>query len=289
MAKNKKKISDSEPAATTPPLAAQRPRPWLIALVGIAVLAGIVIVLLIARKPEPPAPNTAAVAEQPPAAPAQPLTDQQLRDLAADPQMPSMPTAQAVMATVELNFGSKIPSIAEALKDIERRYLPDDGQGRTFALLDAYGEPTADGKLHLSMHVSSEKPGAGFLIFRRTGEVLWKSKIVPATNPPDSASQGKVLVLMLNDDKGKPHLLDGSKGATSIMDAVVNDYRLTVREFWPDGDEREVVFFYSTCGCPVKVMARRVDEKTVRTSDQPVIFPDDSGAAATIARLMGWQ
>jgi hypothetical protein len=42
------------------------------------------------------------------------------------------------------------PSIAEALTQIERRYQPDDGQGRTFAALDAYGEATPDGKLHMS-------------------------------------------------------------------------------------------------------------------------------------------
>ncbi|MGF2076130.1 hypothetical protein, partial [Enterococcus casseliflavus] len=71
----------------------------------------------------------------------------------------TMEVAQAIMVTVELDFGPKPPSIAEALKDIERRYEPADGRGRTFAILDAYGEPIADGKLHMSMHVSSEKPG----------------------------------------------------------------------------------------------------------------------------------
>jgi len=66
----------------------------------------------------------------------------------------------AVMVTVELDFGAKPPSIAQALHEIERRYEPDDGQGRTFAIIEAYGEPTTDGKLHISMHVSAEKPAS---------------------------------------------------------------------------------------------------------------------------------
>src|SRR5262245_39723560 len=61
----------------------------------------------------------------------------------------TMETAQAVMVTVELDFGPRIPTIAEALKEIDRKYQPDDGRGRTFAILDAYGEPTPDGKLHM--------------------------------------------------------------------------------------------------------------------------------------------
>src|SRR5947208_3133606 len=67
-------------------------------------------------------------------------------------ELPTMEVAQAVMVTVELDFGPTIPSIAEALKQIERKHEPAAGAGRTFAVLDAYGEPTADHKLHLSMH-----------------------------------------------------------------------------------------------------------------------------------------
>src|SRR5262249_22647441 len=77
---------------------------------------------------------------------------------------------QAVMVTLELDFGKQVPTIAEALTQVERKYKPDDGSGRTFAILDAYGEPTPEGKLHMSMHVSTEKPGLASLVFRRTGE-----------------------------------------------------------------------------------------------------------------------
>ena len=201
----------------------------------------------------------------------------------------TLEVAQAIMVTVELDFGAKPPSIAQALREIERRYEPDDGQGRTFAIIEAYGEPTTDGKLHVSMHVSAEKPGLGALVFRRTGESLWKTRIVPATHPPESSFAGKELFIMLDDEKGKSFVLDGSKGASSIMDVVIRDTGMPVMDFWPNGAERQVTFFYSACGCPVKVLARRVGDKTVRTKELPVIFPDDPAVAASISRLMGWD
>jgi hypothetical protein len=200
-----------------------------------------------------------------------------------------MEVAQSVMVTVELDFGAKPPSIAQALREIERRYQPDDGQGRTFAILDAYGEPTTDGKLHISMHVSTEKPGLGALVFRRTGVSLWKTRVVPATHPPTSSFAGKNLFIMLDNEEGKSFLLEESKGATSILNAVVRDTGMPVQDFWPDAAERPVTFFYSACGCPVKVLARRVGDKTVRTKELPVIFPDDPAVAASISRLMGWD
>jgi hypothetical protein len=61
------------------------------------------------------------------------------------------------------------------------------------------------------------------------------------------------------------------------------------RDVWPDGAEREVTFVYSACGCPVKVMVRRVGERTARTKDMPVIFPDDPDAVRTISNLMKWR
>ena len=209
--------------------------------------------------------------------------------LAEDTNLPAMEVAQAVMVTAELDFSNKPPTIAQALLEIERRYEPVDGRGRTFSILDAYGEPTADGKLHISMHVSTEKPGVGQLVFRRTGETLWKTRIVPATHPPSSSFAGKNLLIMLDDGHGNAYLLDGSKTSGSILDAVVRDLALPARDFWPVGAEREATFFYSACGCPVKVGVRRVGEKSVRVKGLPVIFPDDPAVAATIGRLMGWS
>jgi len=198
-----------------------------------------------------------------------------------------MEVAHAVMVTVELDFGGKPPSIAEALTQIERRYQPLDGVGRTFAILDAYGEPTPAGKLHMSMHVSTEKPGGASLVFKRTGEVLWTSQIVPSTNAQEAKAKG--LVILLDAGAGRAVTVDGSNNPRSILDAKIKEMGIPVGDFWTEGSEREVTFLYSACGCPVKVLAMRVGDKTIRTGNLPVIFPDDPAAVGVIKRLMRWD
>jgi hypothetical protein len=201
-----------------------------------------------------------------------------------EPELLSMKIAEAVMVTTELDFGPKVPTIAEALREIERVYVPDDKQGRTFSILDAYGQPTADRKLHISMHVSSEKTGLGSLVFKRTGEIIWRSRI-GSPDQPQSAGEKK-LVIYFKDEKGNPLLVDGSKSGDSLLDVKVSNTNQKVREVWPDGAEREVTLIYSACGCPVKIMVRRAGEAMVRTSDLPVIFPDDPAAVSMINRLL---
>jgi hypothetical protein len=220
-------------------------------------------------------PPVRAAAPTPAPAPEQPKSASELV---------TMDVAKAVMVTVELDFGPKVPSIAQALTEVERRYQPDDGQGRTFAVLDAYGEPTADNKLHMSMHVSSEKPGLGWLIFKRTGEVLWRGKINPTSQP----IQPKNLTILMDNGKGGTLTVDGSANPNSIIDARVKPGDLPIREIWPDGQERDFTFIYSACGCPVHVLVRRVGDRTVRVKDMPVIFPDDPAAVTLISRLMRW-
>lgn len=195
---------------------------------------------------------------------------------------------QALMVTVELDFNGPPPGIAEALREIERRHQPAIGTGRVFAILDAYGEPTPDGKkLHMSMHVSMERPGIGSLIFRRTGETLWSSRIVPTTNAP-SPFAGTQLTVLFDDGTGKLLTVDGSKGATSILDASLKETGQLLRDAWPEGVESEMTFIYSACGCPVKVKCRRAGDRTMRTKDLPVIFPDDPAVVEVITRLMRW-
>jgi hypothetical protein len=225
----------------------------------------------------PASKNTGA-----PAAPSVPAASQ---GVAATPQaeMETMEVAKAVMVTVELELGTPIPSIAEALSQVERRYLPDDGRGRTFAILDAYGEPTPDGKLHMSMHVSAEKSGLAQLVHRPTGRILWTSRILPA--PPAGP---KNLGIYLDDGKGNSRVLDGSKNPASVFDAFLQGTSTRVGDVWPDGVERELTFIYSACGCPVKVKARRQGDRTVRSSDLPVMFPDDPEVNVVINRLMRW-
>ena len=200
--------------------------------------------------------------------------------------LPTMEVNHAVMVTVELDLGSPVPSIAEGLRQVERKYQPNDGRGRTFAILDAYGEPTPEGKLHMSMHVSTEKPGLGSLVLRRTGEVLWQSRIVARTNA--TPFTGKNLTILVGDESGHTITVDGSNNPKSILEAKIKDQEVKVSAFWPEEAEREVTFLYSACGCPVKVLAKRSGDRTVRTKDLPVIFPDDPAVVTLINRLMGW-
>jgi hypothetical protein len=200
--------------------------------------------------------------------------------------LPTNEVAQAVMVTVELDFGGPPPGIAEALAQVERRHEPEDRVGRTFAILDAYGGPTPSGKLHMSMHVSMEKPGLGSLVFKRTGEELWKSRIVPRKEGPPGPKNLTVIM----DDKatGKSMMLDGSRGIGKVLDVPLHNTSNVVRDLWPDGADREFTYIYSACGCPVKAMVRRIGEMTTRTTNSPVMFPDDPEALALIHSLMGW-
>ena len=277
MARKKHKDRGRDAAQTVRPQG--KPKRW-IPVVAILVVAGLAAVVILAVRANRTTSSSRAL--PPAAAPAPsavpPGTTTQSGELV------TMDVAKAVMVTVELDFGARVPSIAEALTQIERRYQPDDGQGRTFAVLDAYGEPTPSGKLHMSMHVSSEKPGGGQLIFKKTGEVLWRGKINPSSQPV----QPKNLTILLDNGKGTTLTVDGSGNPTSIIDARVKPGDLPVRDIWPDGQERELTFIYSACGCPVKLFARRVGDRTMRVSDTPVIFPDDPAAVTLIARLMRW-
>lgn len=216
---------------------------------------------------------------------AQPSAIASVAPPAASSDPNKMNIAQAVMVTEELDFGQPVPTIAQALNEIERGYAPDDGQGRTFAVLDAYGEPTPDGKLHISMHVSSEKPGTGFLRFKRTGKILWQARI---GNPGDPPAGGKSLTIYMDNGAGSSLVLDGTRGGASALDVFLKDSQQKVRDVWPDQAVREFTYVYSACGCPVKVLVQRAGERTVRVKDTPVIFPDDPDAVRTIAQLMKW-
>lgn len=284
MAKSKNK---NRPGAGAPVATPRSLRRW-IPVIAILLVAGAAAAVIIAvranRNPSSSRTAPQPAAPAPVTAPSPAPTDTPAPSTSQSPELVTMDVAKAVMVTVELDFGKKIPSIAEALTQVERRYQPDDGQGRTFAVLDAYGEPTPDGKLHLSMHVSSEKPGGAQLVFRKTGEVLWRGKINPSSQPV----QPKSLTVLLDNGKGTTLTVDGSSNPSSIIEARVKPGDLPVQDLWPDGQERELTFIYSACGCPVKLFARRVGDRTVRVSDKPVIFPDDPAAVAIISKLMRW-
>src|ERR1051325_11554683 len=99
-------------------------------------------------------------------------------------------------------------------------------------------------------------------IFKPTGEMLWQARIIPG-EPSSSPNGGKSLRILVDDGHGASHLLDGSKGPATVLDAFIPDLgNIPVRSYWPDGAERDVTFIYSTCGCPVHVSAKRVGERT---------------------------
>lgn len=202
------------------------------------------------------------------------------------PELLSMKVNEAVMVTVELDFGQPVPSIASGLKSIERRYEPADGKGRTFAILDAYGEPTPDGKLHMSMHVSSEKPGKAMLLDKRNGEILWQSMI---TADSGFTVKEKGLLIYVDNLKGGSYTVVGQGNPSNVLEALFSETNKPVKETWKDGEVREVTFVYSACGCPVKAKVKRTGATTIRTSELPVMFPDDPGAVQVINRLMGWK
>lgn len=281
MAKSKK--TNRKAAAQSP--AWRKPGMLLAALA--ALLAIVAVVIFISKKNDgdtQTAKSAVANTNTAPASPPAQPTSTPPNEAGKEPQTLSMDVNTAVMVTEELDFGGRPPGIAEALQQIERRYKPDDGQGRTFSVLDAYGEPTPDGKLlHISMHVSSEKPGMGELIFKRTGKVLWRSRINPTTLLPKQ----KTLTIQF-EENGKTYLVDGTGNPSSIFESKVMYEGTPVATMWPDGTEREITFIYSACGCPVKVQVKRVGDKTVRVKDLPVIFPDDPEAATLIKRFMKW-
>ncbi|MBI3653629.1 MAG: hypothetical protein HY231_21570 [Acidobacteria bacterium] len=200
-----------------------------------------------------------------------------------EPELTTMDVAKAVMVTVEEDFG-KNATIASALKQVERRYQPDDGKGRTFAVLDAYGETLPDGKVHMSMHISSEKPGTAQLIDKKTGKVLWKARINPVNTPPPP----KALRMIIESSPGNGFNVDVAS-ANNVLSATASGKGVPVANLWPDGEVMEVTFIYSMCGCPVKAKVKRVGDKTMRINDLPVMFPDDPDALQTIAKFMKWS
>ncbi|MEK6304469.1 MAG: hypothetical protein AABO41_27585 [Acidobacteriota bacterium] len=261
-------------------------RRWVVYLLAVLVIGAVAAGVVINGTNRNPQPAPAGAGQtNPGATPAASSTPAAAPATTPLSELVTMDVAKAVMVTDELDFGGKIPTIAEALQQIERRYKPDDGQGRTFAVLDAYGEPTADGKLlHLSMHVSSEKPGMGELVFKRTGKSLWRAKINATSQMPAAKS----LSILIDNGGGKTLTVDGSTNPSSILTANSKELGIPIQNVWADGAEREVTFIYSACGCPVKVMVKRVGDRTVRTKDMPVIFPDDPAAVTLISKLMRW-
>jgi hypothetical protein len=198
-----------------------------------------------------------------------------------------MEAAQSVMVVKDIGFGRQQPSLEDVVRDIERHSQPEDGRGRTFAILEVFTQPDLEtSNINLCMRISTEKPGLAAITYRRTGKDLWKIRITPATHKPPFT--GGSLTIYFDVGDGKVFTVDGSTSPSSILTATLKELGVQIGQVWPEGEVRELTFIYSACGCPIKVKCRRAGEGTVRTDATQVIFLDDPAAMQVISNLMRW-
>ena len=201
----------------------------------------------------------------------------------------SMILQESVMVTIEENFGSDVKKIADALQKIERKYEPFDKQGRTFAILDAYGNKMPDGRMHISMHISSEKAGVGQLVLKTTGKVIWDCRIYPKKDGSKVAAEKQLMIYIERDnEKDKFYTVNGSGNPASIFDCKLDETKQPVNDYWKNNTVKEFIFIYSACGCPVHVKFLRMGFKSIFQSGDNVIFPDDPGVLSVLHKLMAW-
>ena len=208
--------------------------------------------------------------------------------VAAGIKADSMEIEESVMVTIEENFGPGVSTIAEAINLIERKYQPFDNAGRTFAILDAYGNKMADGRMHVSMHISSEKVGAGQLILKTSKKVVWNCKFIPKKDGK-KVSGNKALTIYMEQDgenKGKFFTADGSANPSDIFVCKIKETGKSIDETWKDGSVKEFIFIYSACGCPVHAKFIRNGKRTYIQNNDSVIFPDDPGLITILHNLM---
>ena len=199
----------------------------------------------------------------------------------------TMEAAQSVMVVKDVGFGRQQPSLEDVVRDIVRHSQPEDGRGRTFAILEVFTQTDlTTSNINLCMRVSTEKPGLAAITYRRTGEELWKCHIMPATSKPQFT--GGNLSIYFDVGDGKSYTVDGSTGPSSILEAMLKEPGVQIGQIWPEGEVREIQFAYSACGCRIHVKCRRSGDRTVRTDTTRVIFPDDPAALQVINPFMKW-
>ena len=196
---------------------------------------------------------------------------------------------ESVMVTIEENFGPNVKSIADALQLIERKYDPFDKQGRTFAILDAYGNKLPDGRMHISMHISSEKAGGAQLIHKTSGKLLWNCKIYPKKDGTKIAAAKQLMIYIEREnEKDKYYTVDGSGNPASIYDCKLDETNQSLNDYWKNNTVKEFIFIYSACGCPVHAKFLRMGFKSIYQSGDNVIFPDDPAVLSMLHKLMAW-
>ncbi len=201
----------------------------------------------------------------------------------------SMDIEESVMVTIEENFGPGVNTIEAALNLVERKYQPYDNVGRTFAILDAFGEKMPDGKIHLSMHISSEKAGFGQLILKTNKKKVWNCKILRKKTDGRKEAKPKALTIYVEQtgaDKGKYLTADGSTNPADIFVCKIKENGKVIGDYWKDGSVLEFIFIYSACGCPVHAKFMRHGNRSVIQNNNSVIFPDDPGIIPILRNLM---
>ena len=196
---------------------------------------------------------------------------------------------ESVMVTIEENFGPDVKTIADALQQIERRYQPFDKQGRTFAILDAYGNRMPDGRMHISMHISSEKIGGAQLVLKTSGKVLWNCRIYPKKDGSKVAGEKQLMIYIEREnEKDKYYTVNGNGNPATIFDCILDETKQSVNDYWKNYTVKEFIFIYSACGCPVHVKFMRQGFKSTFQSGDNVIFPDDPAVLAVIHKLLAY-
>jgi hypothetical protein len=201
----------------------------------------------------------------------------------------SMMLQESVMVTIEEDFGANVKTIAEALQMIERRYDPFDKQGRTFAILDAYGNKMPDGRMHISMHISSEKVGGAQLVHKTSRKLLWNCRIYPKKDWTKIAAEKQLMIYIEREnEKDKYYTVNGSGNPATIYDCILDETKQSLNDYWKNNTVKEFIFIYSACGCPVHVKFLRMGFKSIFQSGDNVIFPDDPGVLTVLHKLMAW-
>ena len=201
----------------------------------------------------------------------------------------SMMLQESVVVTIEENFGPGVNTIADALQHIERKYQAFDNQGRTFAILDAFGNNMPDGRMHISMHISAEKAGGAQLVLKTSGKTLWNCRIYPKADGTKTADQKQLMIYIEREnEKDKYYTVDGSGNPASIFDCKLDETKQSLNDYWKNNTIKEFIFIYSACGCPVHVKFLRTGFKSIFQSGDHVIFPDDPEVLEVIRKLMAW-
>ncbi len=84
---------------------------------------------------------------------------------------------EQTIAEITENFGATVKTVEQALSLLTREYVPFDGRGRTFAIIEATGHSLPNGKMQLTLRISTEKAGKGRLILKTTKKILWDATI----------------------------------------------------------------------------------------------------------------